>query len=799
MMHNVKWARGSVVLLLVAGLAACDSAPQKAARYLERGKALYQAGDYQKARLELKNALQINPKDVDALFLLARDQEKLNNWRQAASGYQRVIELSPRHAQAELRLARIYLLANLPDRAAKLVDQAAKTRPEDPVVYTLRGALAAKRGDVAAAEKDAKVALQHDPNELDATMLLASLYVKTAKYQDATALLNGGIHAHPDDIALHLALADVFEHEKNTAGTVAQLQEVVRLAPKDMAQRLRLASYYDHLGKAKEAQQVLVQAVRDNADSDEAKLALVNFIAGHQGRQDAERKLQDYIQRLPNDYALRFGLAALYLGDGHGDKAQVIYRTVIDQDGTDAKGLEARTLLARLLMKDRRLVQAKALLGEVLKENATDNEALTLRAMIALGEKDPQTAVDALRTVQHDQPESIRVAELLAQAYLMDGNRALAEDQLQRAVKLRPGDPQLRLQLARLLAANKDDRDAAVEQLQAVLKSAPNNPGALNALFDIRMADKEWPAAVNVAKRIMRAFPGKAQGPYMLGMALEGENQFRDSVAAFQASLDNDPRAVQPLSALVKAYVARKQRAEAVKVIDKVLERAPDNPVAYNLRGEVLMLDKHVKPAMQAFNKAIAIQPKWVIPYRNLAAAYLSQRQVKGAVQTYQRGIAATGSAQDLVFDLAALYESQGNHDAAMDEYAKALDKDPSSIAAANNLAMMLVTYRKDHASLDKAKALAKRLEGSTSPAYLDTLGWVLYKSGELDPAVATLQNAVNKAPDSGLLRYHLGMALYRAGKTDAARDNLKIALKGNSKFFGRDEAKVTLDKIAGL
>jgi len=414
-------------------------------------------------------------------------------------------------------------------------------------------------------------------------------------------------------------------------------------------------------------------------------------------------------------------------------------------------------------------------------------------------QRDPETAVTSLRTVQHDQPDSQKVARLLAEAYLMNGDTELAKEQLQHAVKLDPRDPKLRLQLAGVLARSKGDRAEAIAQLQAILKQSPGDGDALKSLFDVQMADRDWKSAIDTAKRVKAALPDNPLGPYLLGLAYQGDKQYPQSIKEFRLSLDKQPRAIQPLTALVKTYIAQKRPDAALKQIRRMLKKAPDNAVAYNLKGEVLMMDHQPKQAVGAFRAAIKGNAKWLVPYRNLASAYLAQKDPDAAVRAYKEGIGAVAQAQPLLFDLASLYQDRGDHEAAIAQYQTALKEDPASTAAANNLAMMLVTYKHDKASLHEAKQLAARLADSDNPAYLDTFGWVLYKNGELTPAVKAFETAVKKAPKAGLLRYHLGMALYGEGNKEAARKNLKIALDGGEKFYERDQAKATLDKIAGL
>ena len=55
--------------------------------------ALYEQGNYTKARLEFKNVLQIDPKDAQSYYMFATIEEKNQNWRKAYALFLRTTEL----------------------------------------------------------------------------------------------------------------------------------------------------------------------------------------------------------------------------------------------------------------------------------------------------------------------------------------------------------------------------------------------------------------------------------------------------------------------------------------------------------------------------------------------------------------------------------------------------------------------------------------------------------------------------------------------------------------------------------
>ena len=66
----------AAVLLFVLMLAGCGGAEERKAKYLERGKTYFEEENYDKARVEFKNVLQIDPKSPGPYFYLGKIAEK---------------------------------------------------------------------------------------------------------------------------------------------------------------------------------------------------------------------------------------------------------------------------------------------------------------------------------------------------------------------------------------------------------------------------------------------------------------------------------------------------------------------------------------------------------------------------------------------------------------------------------------------------------------------------------------------------------------------------------------------------
>jgi Flp pilus assembly protein TadD len=253
---------------------------------------------------------------------------------------------------------------------------------------------------------------------------------------------------------------------------------------------------------------------------------------------------------------------------------------------------------------------------------------------------------------------------------------------------------------------------------------------------------------------------------------------------------------VEPVSALVRLDLAQQHPDHAVARLNKIIERYPNNAIAHNLKGEMLADLKRTDAAVVSFREAIKLSPSWEIPYHNLAVQEITAGRSDDAIKTLQQGISAASDVTPLVDDLASLYERSGRPNEAIAQYESVLQRHTDSSVAANNLAMLLVTYHSDKSSLDRARALAERFASSRDPQLIDTWGWVLYKRGENTDAINILQKAVDMAPQTPVLRYHLAMAQLKSGAREPARANLEQALKAGAPFSDSDVAKKTLAEL---
>lgn len=791
-----KRALGKLVsVAVIAGLVVgCGGAEQRKARYVEKGESYLAERNYEKAQVEFRNALQIEPNDVKARYQLGRIAEKLNNPREAVGHYQAAIDLDPNHMESRAALGRLFLLGGVADRAMELVTPGLTQDPQNAQLLTVRGAAKAQRGDVPGAFEDAEAAAKLAPDDEYAIALLASLYRQNARSDKAIEVVTAGIERVPESTDLRVVLADLLLAHQQMPEAEAQLKKVIELQPEDLSHRYRLARFYMLSKNTAAAEQVMRDAIAAKPDSIEAKVALTDLLAAHGGPDKAEAELKKFAAEEKDGAGMQLALARFYEAQKKPDAAQAVYREIIEEQKVKRDGLVARTHLAALLLQKDDLKGSGALIDEVLKENPRDNDALVLRGNMALARGDAPAAIADLRSVLRDQPNSLPVLRALARAHLQNKEMALAEETLRSAVQSNPGDKAVRLELAQLLTQSGRPEQAR-PVLEQLAKESPSDVPTLEALFRVQAAQKDLPAARATAQNIQQSRPDLPLGWYLEGAISEAEKNYNDAETAYLRALEIQPSAGEPLTALVRVDATRKQVPKALARLDKVLAEQPDNIIARNLKGELLVSRGEPDAAAAEFKQAIAKGPKWWMPYRGLALAHLAGKRNDDAIKALEDGLAQTGAAA-LGTDLAALYERLQRPDDAIRVYETLISREPGSVAVSNNLAMLLVSYRTDPASLNRAEELAGKLNNVSEPSILNTRGWIKFKRGEFQESLALLQQAVEKSPESPMMRYHLGMAQLKTGDRASAEKNLEAAVKSGRQFLGAKEAQVALQQI---
>ncbi len=612
-------------------LSACESPAERASGYLESAENLFEKGDIIKAEIDVKNALQIQPKNANARFLMARINEARREFQDMASNLRAAVDANPEFAEARIKLGSLYAMAGAMELAEEQAALLADVDRERVDAKIFLAQISAAKGDLERARLNLEEALAKEPANMQALGLLASISAAT-DLTGALELLDGGIAIAEDDRPLRLLRVQLLQR----AGTyqdevVEEYQGLMTDYPDEVAYGYRLAQFLASEGRTDEVEPVLRQIIRNNPDNIEARLALTQYVANMRGPEEAEQLLTQSVEELPDAYALRLALARLYQQTGRTEKAYAEYERVADAAANEDVGLSAMARMAGIKLSEGNIEAGEELIERVLSVDSLNTDALLLRGALNIDQKDFRNAVSDLRSVLRSDSKNRQAQLMIAKAHSQAGDILLAEDAYRRVLNIDPGNVTATLELARTLVM-RDKLDDAEELLRDQLAVFPDEVRFSRALIGLLLSQKEMVAAEDEAARVAK-LPGKeAIGDFLLGGVYQARGEFELAVEAFERSLQRSPTAREPLRGMVASMVKLDRSDDAIAYLKNMQQDNPDNLYAKTLLGQILAGTGNSGEAQEIFESALEADESWLPAYTALAG--LQQGDISSQINT---------------------------------------------------------------------------------------------------------------------------------------------------------------------
>ncbi len=289
----------------------------------------------------------------------------------------------------------------------------------------------------------------------------------------------------------------------------------------------------------------------------------------------------------------------------------------------------------------------------------------------------------------------------------------------------------------RALQAHRQGATETAEQLCLdVLELAPDRPGALSILYEIRKAQGQHQAAEVLLRRMVRFDPNNFLATNELVLLLLGRGLLAD---------------------------AETHARNAVRI-------APENPQAHNLMG-MIMTEAH-RPAIGEYHYRRVLEltnARDPILLANLAWNLKNQGRMEESRALYEESAAAAPDIRQTLLGWVRLEEADRKFDAAsalLDRMEAQWPNDPAVRLSRAVVLGRMKRYDEALGALDRLAALTG--DDGFGPTELLEKGRLLDQMGRFDDAFAAFQDGKRLARDLGGVQY-----------MDAVADNLISRLRG--------------------
>ncbi len=405
-------------------------------------------------------------------------------------------------------------------------------------------------------------------------------------------------------------------------------------------------------------------------------------------------------------------------------------------------------------------------------------------------------AEESYRIALAKAPESIVVTRNLFLLLLREGRFAKAGHVLDRALQQKVKRAEFYVELAELYttyaqrhrARANQARKSALSALEKAVELKPINPHTQLKIADGFALLNEPARALALYKNLFgfyREFPG-LRNTVRAKMAEQclrlGDTT--NAIEYLEAIALDQPADPTPYFWLGTVALRNNNPAGAAEYFAKAVLFGPDFEQAYYELVRAQLTAEQPAAALETLAKARArFGDKFAIEYFT-GLAYAQQKKYAQAIEHYIAAEKLAAAAEPrstnalLCFQLGAAYERNGQFDQAVSYFKKAIAATPDFAEALNYLGYI---WAERGQNLREARALIERAVklDPTNAAYLDSLGWVLFKQNRPRQALKYILRAVelSEKPDPTIFD-HLGDIYITLGQREKALEAWRKSLE---------------------
>jgi len=827
-----------------ATLAAIETlSPNDPALSINKAMVALQARNYPEAVKQAEAALSSGQETGFTYNILGRAQAGANDYEGAMASLKKAIELSPDFVSARLGLADLYVKTQQFDLAEKEANDVLNKRADVAEAHFILGLVAIGRNQLDAAKSAFEKALSIKNDLTDAQYQLALVQRGLGNAPEALALLEQVIAIEPNNVAALTNSALWAFESRNYDAALAAAEKLRQADAKSIVALNILGAIYAQTGRFDEAM-VMVDALKQiqpDAPNIDATLAAIYLgkkdfakaieltqqaiakdaenpmlydtlgraYVGNEELENAEQAFTTALEKQPDYYSALLGLGNLYgIQRKYADALQQYQHAL----KLRANSAEAMVGVAGVYVMTGKLPEALASFENALTVEPNATIALFNAADVAIRLGQYEKTIEYAGRVLEQDVQNTNARYLLAQAYVLQGDMNKASVELEDLSKAENAEDAVLLDLG-IAYLRQEAQEEAKAMFERVLA---RNDAHMAALLGAAVATQQIGAAADAVafcERAITAQPNNPMSAFVLGNLYVAQNNYELARVAFANAGEfykdlpfddaaiatyygDEPEKTAVLISTANILLARGWGKEAINALTDitVTKTAREGVIVRYALARAYSLEKQTDKAIVELEAIVAAQPTMTSVLKTLGAMYLGNKDTQKAIDAYKKYMDANSADHSGRIQLALAYENANMVDEAITEYTTVLQAAPDSALTKNQLAWL---YAEKGQNLDEALRLAQEAaEAQPIEGLIDTLGWVYFKRGEFDNAIAKFQEAAELNPLQPTIQYHLAVVYAEKGEKELALQALEAAFALSADFKEAADAKTLQEKL---
>jgi tetratricopeptide (TPR) repeat protein len=289
-------------------------------------------------------------------------------------------------------------------------------------------------------------------------------------------------------------------------------------------------------------------------------------------------------------------------------------------------------------------------------------------------------------------------------------------------------------------------------------------------------ADRDIEPCLRALEKVLARQPMHVEALVLRTRAKLAAGRVDEAIEDAETLVTRVPRAGGPRYELALAHLRKGEIEHALANLEKAAAISPDLVQASLLQAEILIRQRKSAEAVPVLEALIERRPNLVRAYLLLGSAYRGAAMQGKALEVYRRLDALAPGNEQLQYLIGLTYEEQGQLENAVPQYEAALQKKPDFLPP---LVRLVVIDHKQGASDKAVKRIEDQIAANPDAATLRyLLGRTLLLLGRTAEAEAAMHKTIELKPDFLEAYSTLGRIYAAQGQDEAALEKLNALLK---------------------
>lgn len=421
----------------------------------------------------------------------------------------------------------------------------------------------------------------------------------------------------------------------------------------------------------------------------------------------AARLYTTLLKEDPENIDLLKRLGNVFVKSGDDKKAQGIYEKLLSLEPNNADTLlSLGGIYRRVKLYDKSI----DVLNKALKAGAKDVQVYYNLGFTYKFQEKFEDAIDCFETVVALNPNDVLAYNHIGSIYELKKKYDDAIQAYQTGLKVDQHHPILHFNLAKTFEES-GNTEGAIREYEAALRYKPGWKEAYVNYARLLFKDGKLKAAEAVTEQAIKVNEESARLQSLMGDIYLAQDYYEGAEERYKKSLKSDPKRIKALLGLAQALECQDKNAEALEVVQRAKEIAPesekvakraasvdlsaqkysaankeieglfqknkDDLEALDLKGQYLICSDDEKGAEDCYKKIETFNPTYKKHLKNASKRFKQRGDLKKA-QAYIKKFLAESPRSDSrsYVALAQIEEALGNVEAALAAYNKALESD---------------------------------------------------------------------------------------------------------------------------